>query len=369
MKQANRIATLLQQGPRTYSAAASRKESKDRVFLTLVNRDALQTEEPVSLEAALALHKAVVESQRKWNEKPRYEPVSFVNPKLVPQAKHSKEVISALKKDPLTANTNPIVLVMNKKGALDAKEEDVRKISIVLAPEDSAEFIAKNMGTNYKAMLDVNDEIIKIAADSGIEVEGYISTCNEDPYTKKEINPYGVIDLLHWLGDRGVSMRKISDTTGMATPGKIATLLDLARKNGIPFNELALHIHDTNGSGVTNALVGYDMGIRHFDVATGGLGKCPFAPGAKGNLAAEDLIYTLENMGIYTGTDLRTIYKASADIHKVLGKTPTSTIFAHIASITPEEQEAFFQKFEALQEQNHRKSLGISAKVGNSLKI
>jgi hydroxymethylglutaryl-CoA lyase len=368
MKQANRIATLLQQGPRTYSAAASRKP-RDRVYLTLVNRDALQPEKLIPLEAALAYHTAVAESQLKLGEEPRYEPVALVNPRLIAQAEHSIPVLRGLKEAPRTANTTPIVLVLNPRGAQDAAKEGVRKISIVLAPEDSAEFIAKNMGTNYKAMLDVNDKIIKIAADSGIELEGYISTCNEDPYTKKEINPYGVIDLLHWLGDRGVSMRKISDTTGMATPGKIATLLDLARKNGIPFNELALHIHDTNGSGVTNALVGYDMGIRHFDVATGGLGKCPFAPGAKGNLAAEDLIYTLENMGIYTGTDLRTIYKASADIHKVLGKTPTSTIFAHIASITPEEQEAFFQKFEALQEQNHRKSLGISAKVGNSLKI
>jgi len=235
---------------------------------------------------------------------PVIEVSAFVNPKRVPQMGDAAEVFAAIVRRPGTRYT---ALVPNLAGLERALAARVDEIAVFAASSDA--FSRKNINQSIDESLATYQAVCENARASGLRVRGYLSTAFGCPY-EGNVPIERVIDVAQRLLALGVFEVAISDTIGIAHPGQVRRTLDAVVKT-IPADRLALHFHDTRGTALANVLAALPYGITTFDASAGGLGGCPFAPGASGNLATDDLIYMLDGLGLETGVSLTALSEAS----------------------------------------------------------
>lgn len=224
------------------------------------------------------------------------EATSFVNPKAVPQMTDANEVMTGIDRHD---NVCYPVLVPNERGYDRAHEAGCTAIALFTAA--SEEFSRNNVNATIDQTFQRFAPIVDRARNDGVWVRGYVSTATDCPYSGA-VSPESAIDVAERLFEIGCEEVALADTIGRATPKRIGELLELACSR-FPVNTLALHLHDTGGLALANVMIGLDYGITTFDAAAGGLGGCPFAPGAPGNLATEQLLKLLHGLGIETGID------------------------------------------------------------------
>ena len=238
---------------------------------------------------------------------------SFVNPKMIPQLADSLEVASSIEKKPRVIYT---ALVPNLRGLDSAKVAGMKEIAFFLSSSESHS--KRNINKSIEEALKAGTEVITKAVSAGLKVRTYLSTvfgCPIDGPT----DPQKVLEICQELLAQGVYEIAISDTTGIANPKQVAEMVNFLDSH-LDLNKIAVHFHDTRGSGLANALAALQNGITGFDSSFGGLGGCPFAPGASGNIATEDLIYMFHSMGIETGVDLGKIVQCSKYAEKLLNR-------------------------------------------------
>lgn len=246
------------------------------------------------------------------------EATSFVSPKWVPQLADGHEVISAIKASIGTnKNVKYPVLVPNIKGLEAAIRAGAKDVGVFVSVTEG--FSQRNQNCSVQEGLRRAKEVAESALSQGISVRAYASCIFACPYDGLT-DPVKVLDVTRALLDMGCFEVSLGDTVGVGTTAQVKTLLDVLLKGGVPMSRLAGHFHDTFGQAVANAITAYEMGIRVFDSSVSGLGGCPFSPGAKGNLASEDIIYTFEKMGISTGVDLDRLVEVGDWISKRIGR-------------------------------------------------
>lgn len=253
---------------------------------------------------------------------PVVETTSFVSPRAIPQLSDASAVMAGLERLP---STQYPVLVPNLKGMERALAAGVRSIAVFTAASES--FTQHNIRATIEESLANFRPVVALARQEGIAVRGYISTVFGCPY-EGDVDPQRVLSVALSLLEMGVDELSLGDTIGVATPNQVASVLDLLlTKGAIPLDRLAVHFHDTRGTALANVLCALQMGIHIVDSAAGGLGGCPYAPGAAGNLATEDLLYMLHGMGIHTGVKLEKVVEATRFIAPFLGHAPTSKYY------------------------------------------
>ena len=253
---------------------------------------------------------------------PVVEATSFVSPLAIPQLSDATAVMEGLTR--FSTISYP-VLVPNLKGMERAIAAGVRSIAVFTAASES--FTRHNINATIEESLNNFRPVVALAQQEGIPVRGYISTVFGCPY-EGEVSPRQVLKVAHALLAMGVNELSLGDTIGVATPNQVIDVIGLLINEGsIPIEQLAVHFHDTRGTALANVLMALQLGISIVDSSAGGLGGCPYAPGAAGNLATEDLLYMLHGMGIQTGVDLDKVVAATRFIAPLLGHAPTSKYF------------------------------------------
>jgi hydroxymethylglutaryl-CoA lyase len=262
---------------------------------------------------------------------PVVEATSFVSPRAIPQLGDASAVMAGLTRFPATEYP---VLVPNMKGMERAIGAGVRSIAVFTAASES--FTRHNINATIAESLANFQPVVRLAQKEGIPVRGYISTVFGCPYEGR-VAPQKVLDVARALLEMGISELSLGDTIGVATPNQVAEIIELLQYQGnIPVDQLAVHFHDTRGTALANVLMALQLGISIVDASAGGLGGCPYAPGAAGNLATEDLLYMLHGMGIQTGVNLERVVEATSFIAPLLGHAPTSKYYqAAVSACNP----------------------------------
>jgi hydroxymethylglutaryl-CoA lyase len=245
------------------------------------------------------------------------EATSFVSPKAVPQLADAAEVMAGIARRP---ETQYLVLTPNMKGYERAVAAGARAVAVFTAASET--FARRNINASIAESLANFRAITEAARRDGVWVRGYISMAFGCPF-EGAIAPARVLDVAQHLHELGCAEISVGDTIGVATPREVEAVLDLLLRH-LPAGQIAVHFHDTRGTALANVLLALQMGISVVDAASGGLGGCPFAPGAAGNLATEDLLYLLHGLGIETGVDLDKVVAASRVILGQLGRAPAS---------------------------------------------
>jgi isopropylmalate/homocitrate/citramalate synthase len=248
------------------------------------------------------------------------EVAAFVSPKWVPQMADAAAVFAGLTRH---ANVRYSALVPNLAGLTRAVAAGVRHIAIFAAASET--FSKRNINQSVDESLETYRGVIAAAHERRIPVRGYLSTCFGCPFEGR-VPPQRVAEVAGRLFDLGVWQVALSDTIGVAHPAQVTEVLDAATRR-VPLPALALHMHDTRGTALANVLAGLQYGVTTFDSAAGGLGGCPYAPGASGNLATEDLLYMLHGMGIETGVSLDGVLAASRGLAPAIGHPLPSKYF------------------------------------------
>ncbi len=241
------------------------------------------------------------------------EATSFVSPKWVPQLADAEEVVKRLERRP---GVRYPVLVPNEKGLERALAANVKEIAVFTAATDG--FNKKNTNATVQESLERLAPVVTRARSAGLWVRGYVSTCFGCPYDGP-VKPEQVVRVSRDLVALGIDELSLGDTIGVATPNQVEDTVT-ALRGVVPLEKIALHFHDTRGTALANVLAGLELGVSIFDSAAGGTGGCPYAPGASGNLATEDLLYMLHGLGIETGVDLETVRAASRVLAGALGR-------------------------------------------------
>jgi isopropylmalate/homocitrate/citramalate synthase len=271
-------------------------------------RDGLQNE-PVALDTGLKV--AFIERLADAGL-PVLEVTAFVNPARVPQMADAAAVAAALRRRP---GTRYSALVPNRRGLEAALGAGLDEVAIFAATSDT--FSRRNINQDVDASLAAYAALTRDALDAGLRVRGYLSTAFGCPF-EGAVAPERVAEVAARLADMGVYEVAVSDTTGIAHPGQVEPVVaSVASRIGL--DRVALHLHDTRGTALANVLVGLACGVTTFDASAGGLGGCPFAPGAAGNLATEDLVYALDGLGVRTGVSLGGVVEASRQVEPALG--------------------------------------------------
>jgi hydroxymethylglutaryl-CoA lyase len=253
---------------------------------------------------------------------PVVEATSFVSPRAIPQLSDASAVMAGLTRLPSTSYP---VLVPNLKGMERALAAGVRAVAVFTAASES--FTRHNINATIEESLANFRPVVALAQQEGVTVRGYISTVFGCPY-EGSVESRKVLNVAQALLEMGIDELSLGDTIGVATPNQVVDVIGLLVKDGaIPIGQLAVHFHDTRGTALANVLMALQLGIRIVDSSAGGLGGCPYAPGAAGNLATEDLLYMLNGMGIYTGVDLDKVVAATRFMVPFLGHTPTSKYY------------------------------------------
>ncbi len=249
----------------------------------------------------------------------RIEITSFVSPRWIPQlADHATVASQAPRREGVQFSA----LVPNKRGLEGAKEANMDAIAIFLSASEAHS--KKNINKSIDEALQVLSEVCETAKGHGMWVRGYLSTVFGCPY-EGAVDPAKPHEMVHRLFDMGVDEVSLGDTIGVANPRQVRDFVGRLAKD-LPLSKLALHMHDTRGLAVANVLAGLDSGITVFDSAFGGLGGCPYAPGASGNVATEELVYMLEGMGYDTKIDLDTLVGASEHVTDLVSRTLPSKV-------------------------------------------
>lgn len=272
-------------------------------------RDGLQNERLViSLADKLRLIDALATSGLR-----RIEVTSFVSPKWIPQLADADELLRQLAvhlkgRAPLPGDELRFsALCPNLKGFERAKAAEVKEIAVFLSASETHN--RKNVNRSIEESLQGFREIVGPAREAGMAVRGYVSTVWGCPY-EGDIDPKRVVTIAKELVELGCYQVSLGDTIGAGTPRQSKDILERVL-DVIPIDAVAMHMHDTRGTALANILVGLELGIRTFDGSVGGMGGCPYAPGAAGNMATEDLVYMLHGMGIETGVDLELLVEAA----------------------------------------------------------
>jgi hydroxymethylglutaryl-CoA lyase len=216
------------------------------------------------------------------------------------------------------------VLVPNEKGYEASQAAGAKLIAVFAAASES--FSRANINCSIAESIDRFKPVLARAKADGVRVRGYISTVLGCPY-EGEIKPQAVVDVAKELWDLGCYEISLGDTIGVGTPVKARQLLR-AVAGDVPMANLAMHFHDTYGQALANLYAGMEEGCRVIDSAAGGLGGCPYAPGATGNVATEDVVYMLEGMGIATGVDMSKLVAATNVVSGLIGRPPVSRVAA-----------------------------------------
>jgi hydroxymethylglutaryl-CoA lyase len=278
-------------------------------------RDGLQNEQTVVPLAAKAefVHRLVAAGL------PIIEVTSFVHPRWVPQLADAAELVDLLGEQPVPMP----VLVPNERGLDRALEKGVRHIAIFGSATET--FAQRNLNRSLDEQFAMFEPTVARAREHGLEVRAYVSMCFGDPW-EGEVPVAQVVDVGRRLFDLGASQLSLGDTIGVGTAGHVTSLLRAFNDAGLPTESLAVHFHDTYGQALSNALAALRCGITTFDAAAGGLGGCPYAKSATGNLATEDLVWLLDGLGIETGVDLDQLVATSVWMAGLLGRPSPSRV-------------------------------------------
>jgi hydroxymethylglutaryl-CoA lyase len=248
---------------------------------------------------------------------PAIEAGAFVSPKWVPQMADSAEVLKGIRRRP---GVSYPVLVPNMKGLEAALGARVDEIAVFGAASET--FSQKNINCSIAESLARFEPVAEAAAAKGIRVRGYISCAAGCPY-EGEVRPAVVAEVAERLLAMGCYEISLGDTIGVGTPGRIQAMVGAVAAR-VPLERLAVHLHDTYGQALANIFAALELGVATVDSSVAGLGGCPYAKGASGNVATEDVVYMLDGLGIETGVSLEKVFRAGAFICGHLGREPSS---------------------------------------------
>ena len=257
---------------------------------------------------------------------PVVEVGAFVSPKWVPQMADTGAVCEGVMRRP---GTRYAALVPNSTGLDRALAAGITDVAVFAAASES--FSRRNINQSIAQSLETYRDVARRALDAGCRVRAYLSTAFGCPF-EGDVPVQTVVDTTQALLGMGAYEVAVSDTIGVAHPGQVRRVLS-ALLAAAPAGQIALHFHDTRGTALANVLASLDFGITTFDASAGGLGGCPYAPGASGNLATEDLLYLLHGLGLETGVSIDAVYAASLSIEPVVGHAlPSRYVRARSAS-------------------------------------
>ena len=286
-------------------------------------RDGLQNEKtPVSVADRIAFIEALVGAGLHT-----VEVGAFVSPKAIPQMVNSDQVLRGLDHH---RSSEFHVLVPNEKGYEAARAAGAKVIAVFASASEG--FSRANINCSVAESIDRFKPVVARAKADGIKVRGYISCVLGCPFDG-EVKPSAVANVADMLWELGCYEISLGDTIGVGTPLKAKALLR-AVAGTVPIAHLAMHFHDTYGQALANLSAGMEEGVRVIDSAAGGLGGCPYAPGATGNVATEDVVYMLEGMGIATGVDMTRLVAATNAVSKLIGRPPVSRVAAALNAKT-----------------------------------
>lgn len=249
----------------------------------------------------------------------RLEITSFVSPRWIPQLADHMLVAEGVNRRP---DVRYSALVPNRRGLEGARATRMPEIAVFLSATEAHS--KKNINKSIDEAVRTLGDVTRAALQDGMRVRGYVSTVFGCPY-EGSVDPAKPHELVHALFEMGVEEVSLGDTVGVANPRQVRELVQRLDKD-VDLSRIALHMHDTRGTALANVLAGLDSGIRIFDSAFGGLGGCPYAPGASGNLATEDLVYMLEGMGASTGVDLDRLVLASEHVAELVKRSLPSKV-------------------------------------------
>jgi hydroxymethylglutaryl-CoA lyase len=273
-------------------------------------RDGLQNEAPVPVEARIRLIDALSATGLR-----RIEAASFVRAEAIPPMAGAAQVMAGITRQPGVVYS---ALVPNRKGAELAIAAHADEIEVVVSASETHN--AKNVKMTVDQSVAQIAEVAAVVHGAGKPVEAIVSTSFGCPY-EGDIDPARVASLARRLRDEcGVDALSFGDTTGMATPRHVDMVLDALEAAAIDAVSVGLHFHDTRGTGLVNVLAAMERGACHFDASIGGLGGCPYAPGASGNITTEDLVHLLDDLGVKTGIDLTALLHAAALAQDIVGR-------------------------------------------------
>jgi hydroxymethylglutaryl-CoA lyase len=295
---------------------------QEKIKITEVGpRDGLQNEKKsIPTETKKKFIDLLIESGLK-----NIETTSFVKPSAIPQLSDSAELSTLLQ--PFPSNIHFSVLTPNEIGYHKAMEFGYKEVAVFTAASNS--FTKKNINKTIDESFTAFGEIFKLALRDGVRVRGYVSTVVACPY-EGWIEPEKVLEVVDHLVDAGAYEISLGETIGKSTPDKVEALLNILLKK-YPSKLFAVHFHDTFGMGIANVQKSIEMGIRSFDSSAGGLGGCPYAKGASGNLSTEDLVYLLDTQGFDTEISLPKLAHASEYMEKFLDRELTSKTYLAIS--------------------------------------
>jgi hydroxymethylglutaryl-CoA lyase len=277
-------------------------------------RDGLQNEDPVPTAAKVALLDALSQTGVR-----RIEAVSFVHPRAIPQMADADEVWAGARRNPEVSYS---ALVPNTRGAERALAAGLTELEVVVSASDSHN--RANLNRSTAESLDGVAGVIDLVHGAGGTVEVIVSTSFGCPY-EGDVPVDRVVAVVDRAVADGADRIAFGDTTGMGTPTRVTALVDAVRSRhaGLP---LLLHFHNTRGTALANVLAALQLGVTEFDASVGGLGGCPYAPGASGNLATEELVHMLADMGIDTGVDLDALLDAARLAERIVGRELPSAV-------------------------------------------
>ncbi|MFF4436870.1 MULTISPECIES: hydroxymethylglutaryl-CoA lyase [unclassified Streptomyces] len=251
------------------------------------------------------------------------EATSFVHPKWVPQLADAEQLFPMLGGLP---GVDLPVLVPNQRGLDRALALGAERVAVFASATES--FAKANLNRTLDESLAVFEPVVRHAKDAGLHVRGYVSMCFGDPWEGR-VPLHQVARVCTALRDMGCDELSLGDTIGVATPGHVLELLSLLNELGVPTNVIGVHFHDTYGQALSNTLAALQHGVTTVDASAGGLGGCPYARSATGNLATEDLVWMLHGLGIETGVDLGRLTATSVWMAEQLGRpSPSRTVRA-----------------------------------------
>ena len=256
---------------------------------------------------------------------PVVEATAFVSPKWVPQMSDSAEVFAGIRKRPGVAYP---ALVPNMKGFEAARAAGAEEVAVFGAASET--FSRKNINCSIEQSLERFAPVVKAARARKMSVRGYISCAAGCPY-EGEVKPQAVAAVAEKLYRMGCYEISLGDTIGVGTPGRIRAMIGAVAKK-VPIGRLAGHYHDTYGQALANIYASLEAGVRTFDSSVAGLGGCPYAKGATGNVATEDVVYMLDGLGIETGVDLMKVLRTGQFICRALGREPSSKVARALAA-------------------------------------
>ncbi|NNG19369.1 hydroxymethylglutaryl-CoA lyase [Naumannella sp. ID2617S] len=259
------------------------------------------------------------------------EATSFVSPKWVPQLADAAEVMAAIERPPGVCLP---VLVPNQRGLERALAAGAQDVAVFVSATEA--FARANLNTTVEGALEMVAPVVTDARAAGVRVRGYVSMCWGDPW-QGPVPAASVVRVTDRLLELGCHRVSLGDTIGVATAGGVHQVLQAHGDHGIAPDQLALHFHDTYGQALTNVYAGLQFGVTEFDSSAGGLGGCPYAHSATGNLATEDLVWMLHGLGIETGVNLAALVATSVWLARRLGRpSPSRVVNALAGRIAPE---------------------------------